>query len=364
MTELIYYMPPSSDSSPGRVASKVWHHLHEARADLEMDLLLLSDDPDISRQHPDIAIDTSQAKDHVGDGLFYFPVSPVLGPGTAFRRLRELHRCGARLVSDYHGDLREDMYNHYKNRDLGLFLYTVPSALMAGKVLNWHEYLVLHSRYLENIVRDRYDLKVSTVVVPNGIDEAVLDQGPDHIDLEGDLTIGFHGRLTYEKGLDLLIEAVASLPEGIRDRVHLHMAGRGPMEGSLRRKASRHGIADQVHFPGFLPMEEVYAIIGSTDLMIYPSRFDNFPVSVLEAFGLAEGPVLFSDRMGINEFTGRALAENMFHLSVEAIQEAILKVLDGTMDIETTVEEQRSCARRFTWDKVIGEYITFLNGLK
>jgi glycosyltransferase involved in cell wall biosynthesis len=87
-------------------------------------------------------------------------------------------------------------------------------------------------------------------------------------------------------------------------------------------------------------------------------------VSVLEAFGLAEGPVLFSDRMGINEYTGPPLAENMFHLSVEAIQEAILKVLDGTMDIETTVEEQRSCARRFTWDKVIGEYITFLNGLK
>ncbi len=364
MTELIYYMPPASDSSPGRVASKVWHHLYEARDDLEMDLLLLSDDPDISRQHPDIAIETSQAKDHVGDGLFYFPVSPVLGPGAAFRRLRELHRCGARLVSDYHGDLREDMYNHYKNRDLGLFLYTVPSALMAGKVLNWHEYLVLHSRYLENIVRDRYDLKASTVVVPNGIDEAVLDQDHHHIDLEGDLTIGFHGRLSYEKGLDLLIGAVASMPEGVRDRVHLHMTGRGPMEGSLRRTASRHGIEDQVHFPGYVPMEEVYAIIGSADLMMYPSRFDNFPVSVLEAFGLAKGPVLFSDRMGIIEFTGPALEENMFPLSVEAIREAILKVLDGTMDVGTKVEEQRSCARGFTWDKVIGEYITFLNGLQ
>jgi glycosyltransferase involved in cell wall biosynthesis len=364
MTELIYYMPPSSDSSPGRVASKVWHHLYEARADLELDLLLLSDDPDISGQHPDIAIDTSQMKDHVGDGVFYFPVSPVLGPGIAFRRLRELHRCGARLVSDYHGDLREDMYNHYKNRDLGLFLYTVPSALMAGKVLNWHEYLLLHSRYLENIVRDRYDLRASTVIVPNGIDEEVLDQENDHIDLEGDLTIGFHGRLTYEKGLDLLIQAVASLPDGVRDRVHLHMTGRGPMEGSLRRTASRHHIEDQVHFPGYLPMEEVYALIGSADLMVYPSRFDNFPVSVLEAFGLAEGPVLFSDRMGMIEFTGPALEENMFHLSVDETRKAILNVLDGTMDVEATVEEQRTCARRFTWDKVIREYITFMNGLQ
>jgi len=364
MTELIYYMPPSSDSSPGRVASKVWHHLYEARADLELDLLLLSDDPDISRKHSDIAIDLAQAKDHVGDGLFYFPVSPVLGPGTAYRRLRELHRCGARLVSDYHGDLREDMYNHYKNRDLGLFLYTVPSALMAGRVLNWHEYLVLHSRYLENIVRDRYDLKASTVIVPNGIDEAVLDQKNDPIDLEGDLTIGFHGRLTYEKGLDILIEAVASLPEGVRDRVHLHLTGRGPMEGSLRRTASRHDIEGQVHFTGYLPMEEVYALLVSADLMVYPSRFDNFPVSVLEAFGLAGGPVLFSDRMGIVEFTGPVLEENMFHLSVDETREAILKVLDGTMDVEAVVNEQRSCARRFTWDKVIGEYITFLNGLQ
>ncbi len=364
MTQLIYYLPPSSDSSPGRVASKVWHHLYEARADLETDLLLLSDDPEVRRQHPNIAIDVSQAKDHVGDGVFYFPVSPVLGPGAAFRRLREMHRCGARLVSDYHGDLREDMYNHYKNRDLGLFLYTVPSALMAGKVLNWHECLVLHSRYLENIVRGRYDLKASTVVIPNGIDETVLDQDVRRIDLEGDITIGFHGRLTYEKGLDLLIEAVASLPEGIRDRVHLHLTGRGHMEGSLRRTASRRGIEDQVHLLGYVPMDEVYALIGSADLMVYPSRFDNFPVSVLEAFGLAKGPVLFSDRMGIIEFTGQALKKNMFHLSVEAIRAAILRVLDGVMDIGTTVEEQRSCARRFTWDKVIDEYIVFLNSLQ
>jgi glycogen(starch) synthase len=364
MTKLIYYMPPSSDASPGRVASRVWHHMYEARADLELDLLLLSDDPDISKKYPDIAIDLAQAKDHAGDGVFYFPVSPVLGPGSAYRRLRELHRCGARLVSDYHGDLREDMYNHYKNRDLGLFLYSVPSALMAGKILNWHEYLLLHSRYLENIVRDKYDLRTSTVIVPNGIEEAVLDQKHIQIDLEGDLTIGFHGRLSFEKGLDILIEAMASLPDGVRNRVHLHMAGRGPMEGSLRRTASRHDVEDQVHFMGYLPMEEVYGLIGSADLMVYPSRFDNFPVSVLEAYGLAGGPVLSSDRMGINEFTGPALKENVFHLSVDGTREAILKVLDGTMDAEATVEEQRSCARRFTWDKVIGEYITFLNGLQ
>ncbi len=363
MKKLVYYLPPPADSSPNNVAYCVWRHLHKARDGLEMDLLLLSDDDGTARGHPDLAIGPDQAEDHVGDAVFFFPVSPIIGLGPAFRRLRKLHRAGARLVSDYHGDLREDLYFHRKNRDVGLFLYTVPSAAMAPTVLNWHEWLILHSRYLERTVRRKYNLRAGTAVVPNGIETEVLDHDHGHVDMEGEISLCYHGRFTYEKGLDLLIQAMASLPDGVREKIHLHLFGRGPMERSLRRKVSRHGFGRQVHFHGHLPMEEVYPALCSADLLVYPSRFDNFPVSVLEALAVAEVPVLFSDRMGLIEFMGPSLKGNAFPLSVEAIHDAVLRVVEGHVDVEATVREQRAFARQHTWDKVIREYLAFFNEL-
>jgi glycosyltransferase involved in cell wall biosynthesis len=200
-------------------------------------------------------------------------------------------------------------------------------------------------------------------VVPNGVEGEVLDADHGLVDLEGDTSVCYHGRLTYEKGLDLLIQAVAALPEGRREGVHLHLLGRGSMGPALMREAERLGISAQVHFPGYLPKEDVYAHLHSADVLVYPSRFDNFPVSVLEALGLARGPVLFSDRMGISEFGGADLEANIFPLSVDAIRDAVLRVLEGKMDVDAVVDRQRACARRFTWDRVVGEYVDFFNGL-
>jgi glycogen(starch) synthase len=363
MVELVYYMPPSSESSPGRVASQVWKHLFALRDDMDLDLRLLSDDPGTAERYREVSIDPAGTSGHVGGAVFYFPISPVWGPKRAFRRLRRLHRSGARLVSDYHGDLREDLHYHRMNGDVTLMLYTLPSAMMASRVLNWHEMLVLHSRYLEGIVRGRYDLRARTAIVPNGLDRELLDRDHGRQELEGDLAIGYHGRLTHEKGLDILMEAMAMLPRGEGQDVHLHMLGKGPKERSLRRTARRLGLEGRVHFMGYRPMAEVYSTLASADLLAYPSRFDNFPVSVLEAMGVGSAPVLFSDHMGMGEFVGPALEGNEVPLSAEAFRDAISDVLEGRTDVATIVREQHATARRYTWDRVARDYVDLFNGM-
>ncbi len=363
MTELIFFLPPTMDSSPGRVAWNVWRNLYAARDTLDMDLLLLTEDPAAREGYPELAIDPSLTREHIDDGVFYFPVSPVVGAGTAYKRLRWLHRRGGRLVSDYHGDVREDLRNHRRNRDLGLFLYTLPSVIMAQRILDWHEWIVLHSRRLEELLERRYDIRARTVVVPNGIDREVLDCDLPQVDLEGGFSICYHGRLTHEKGLDLLIEAVTTLPDGVRDRVHIHIFGRGPMERTLRHLASRLGCASQVHFRGHHPVKDVLPALASADLLVYPSRFDNFPVSVLEALAVARAPVLFSDRVGIAASAGPSLGGNVFTLSLEGINGAVLRAFEGGMDVTKVVEDQRAFARRHTWEEVVRDYVAFFNSI-
>jgi glycosyltransferase involved in cell wall biosynthesis len=70
------------------------------------------------------------------------------------------------------------------------------------------------------------------------------------------------------------------------------LAGRGEEEGPLRELAGRLGVADRVSFPGWV--DEPRRLLSSFDVFALPSRFEGFPLAVLEA-QLAELPVVAAD---------------------------------------------------------------------
>ena len=87
-------------------------------------------------------------------------------------------------------------------------------------------------------------------------------------------------RLTPEKGLDIVIAAVASLP--VASRPHLVIGGVGPLRDQLERQADRSGVG--ATFLGEVPADELPALLRSADLFTYGSRQGtNVPVGVLEA---------------------------------------------------------------------------------
>ena len=100
-------------------------------------------------------------------------------------------------------------------------------------------------------------------------------------------TIGAVGRLAHQKGLDVLLRALVHLPAA-----RVVLAGRGEEEGPLRELAGRLGVADRVSFPGWV--DEPRRLLSSFDVFALPSRFEGFPLAVLEA-QLAELPVVAAD---------------------------------------------------------------------
>lgn len=106
----------------------------------------------------------------------------------------------------------------------------------------------------------------------------------------------FAGRLYPEKGLDVLVEAIAELGSGVR----LDVAGEGPERPRVERLAARIA-PSQVRFLGRLPRREVFDMIAGAGVVVVPSRsYENQPLVVLEA--LASGvPVVASDHGGLAE---------------------------------------------------------------
>jgi glycosyltransferase involved in cell wall biosynthesis len=101
----------------------------------------------------------------------------------------------------------------------------------------------------------------------------------------------YMGRLSPEKGCWTLIHAFEQMPQ-----VPLKILGTGPMEQELKDYVRQKGMAN-VQFLGFKSGEEKWQLLRNSLCLVVPSEwYENFPVTVLEAF-MAAKPVVAS-RMG------------------------------------------------------------------
>lgn len=94
------------------------------------------------------------------------------------------------------------------------------------------------------------------------------------------------GRLTRQKGFDLLIEAVASMPEL---PWRLTILGDGPDRQALADQARALGVSERVSLPGFLA--QPYPWMADADLFVLSSRWEGFGHVIAEAMALGT-PVL------------------------------------------------------------------------
>ncbi|MFW5954836.1 MAG: glycosyltransferase [Guyparkeria sp.] len=98
------------------------------------------------------------------------------------------------------------------------------------------------------------------------------------------------GRFVHKKGFDVLLRAVAQLPN--QNAYRLVLAGDGPDRTKLTTLAKELRIADRVEFLGW--MEDVTPLLDQADLFVLPSRHEPFGIVVLEA--MARGTAIVSTR--------------------------------------------------------------------
>jgi glycogen(starch) synthase len=107
------------------------------------------------------------------------------------------------------------------------------------------------------------------------------------------------GRLVYEKGFQLALEALPGLIERI-GKVRFIVAGSGTAEHELREQASRLGLDDHGTFLGWIGDDVLHSLYRIADLTVVPSIYEPFGLVALEA--MASGcPCLVADTGGLRE---------------------------------------------------------------
>ena len=104
-------------------------------------------------------------------------------------------------------------------------------------------------------------------------------------------------RLTYAKGYDLLISAVARMVPPSRKKFRLVIVGSGPEESKLTEQVRQTQLESSIAFLPWLSLEDYEELIASADIFVHPARFDAFGGGTL--FAMAYGiPVIGSDKAG------------------------------------------------------------------
>ena len=105
----------------------------------------------------------------------------------------------------------------------------------------------------------------------------------------------FVGRLSEEKGLDIMLDAWSRL----RERIPLKIVGDGPLVGLVERAQRQDS---RIQWLGRRPVEEVYSLVGDAVCLLVPSVwYEICPKTILEAFSRGT-PVVASKLGAMEEF--------------------------------------------------------------
>jgi len=137
------------------------------------------------------------------------------------------------------------------------------------------------------------DLPMPALAIYNPVHTKV-DLGPGFAERPRD--VAYLGRLVSEKGVPVLINAMARLHErGIG--ISASILGEGPDRAALEHQAAAAGLSENIRFTGRLNLSQIQGELAQHRMMIVPSIYkEPFPMAVLE--GLAAGCVLIASHAG------------------------------------------------------------------
>ena len=171
---------------------------------------------------------------------------------------------------------------------------------------NRAERVVTCSAYMREHVADICGLEEERIaVVPNGIDPAELVPVADLDELRArfaapdERLVLLVGRLVYEKGFQLALEALPTLVERVGN-VRFLVAGSGTHEAELRKQAAELGLDAHGTFLGWIGDDVLHSLYRIADLTVVPSIYEPFGLVALEAMA-SDCPCLVADTGGLRE---------------------------------------------------------------
>jgi glycosyltransferase involved in cell wall biosynthesis len=183
-----------------------------------------------------------------------------------FRGSLESFQAPAGLVSEALKTLRTSCLRRARRM-------VVPSSYLAEIAIGW------------GLDPDRVSVLVNPAPPPSVVEPTALERG----------TFVFVGRLTEQKDIPTLLQALCDVPEA-----RVELVGDGPERPRLERRAAELHLDGRVRFVGSLDRREVLSHLAGARAAVLPSAWENLPHAAVEALAVGT-PVVATAVGGVPE---------------------------------------------------------------
>ncbi len=263
-----------------------------------------------------------------------------------------------RIKRDYGLPFLLTMHSTEWGRNGNNFGYGISQEISHREWLGCYEAAkaIVTTRRMQDELMWIYNLPKDKIpIIPNGIMAGKMRRGVDAGRVKEKYGIHplapmvlFCGRMSIQKGPDLLVEAIPHILKNRFD-VCFVFIGEGGMRAECERKARELGVADSCRFLGYISSAEKQELVNACDLMCVPSRNEPFGVVVLEAWDACK-PVVATDAVSIiKNFEDGLLA----YVQPESIAWCVNRLLNNPTEMKKLA--QAGCARidsEFSWDRI------------
>ena len=234
----------------------------------------------------------------------------------------------------------------------------------AWKVICCSDYMISHVQWAFGLPSDKL------VMVPNGVNyEAYskyrtedLNQFRSKFALPEEKIVLFVGRLVYEKGVHVLVNAAPKVLDKVNAKFII--VGNGYMKDQLSGLAKGMGLTHKVMFTGFIEDETLRRLQTCADVSVVPSLFEPFGIVAVEAMA-AKSPVVVSDTGGLSEIVEHDVNGVKVYVSnPDSLAWGITKVLtDNSYANWLRTNAYKKIQEKYDWDKIAQQTETIYNNV-
>lgn len=273
------------------------------------------------------------------------------------RTLAKARSAGKPVVTTYHND-------YIKTTLAGKALKRLRWALQGRRTLHSSDARIVLTPFFEELLRKK-GVRGDLHVIPNGF--SPVEQEPDEPPMLSPRDkirplVSFVGRLSDQKGVDVLMDAMDSYDGD--PGFDLAIAGKGELSDWLAERHSRSSSKERITVLGLVSEAEKRWLYENSAAIAIPSRFEGLPTVLLESMH-AGTPVIMADVNGLGGMVersgcGLSVPCEDHHALASAIKTACLSDDKTRSDWGSA---GREAARDYQWDRVTDRVLEVYRGV-
>ena len=222
--------------------------------------------------------------------------------------------------------------------------------------------IIVCSSYMKKEIMELFNIEEERIsIFPNGIDQhmvaSVVNRSKE-VAVKGkfklqDTPIFFSiGRIVYEKGFQLLIQA-AEYFKKVNIDIQFIIAGKGPLLHEFQQQIKDRKLNQYIKFIGYITDEERNCLLHLSTGVIFPSLYEPFGIVALEGM-VAKKPTIVSETGGLKDIVNHRITGLTFKPGVveELIRCIFTVITDSQLVQEISEKGYIEATTMFSWEQI------------